>query len=259
MLTDDELTRYARHITLRGIGGPGQQKLKAAKVLMIGAGGLGAPVLLYLAAAGVGTLGIVDHDTVSLSNLQRQILFDTAHIGTQKSQSAQTALHRLNPHICVNPHAQELTTDNAADLIAEYDIIIDGCDNFVTRYLVADTCHELRKPLISGAVNQFEGMITLFRSFESSADGTPNPTYRCLFPASPRPEARPACEETGVVGALTGIIGSLQAMETIKEIVGFGSGLVGRLIIYDARDARFIELRYDWDPNNPLNGNTATT
>ena len=255
MLSDDELVRYARHIVLRDVGGPGQQKLKAAKVLVVGAGGLGTPVLLYLAAAGVGLLGIVDDDTVSLSNLQRQIIHGSADVGRAKTASAADAIARLNPHVRVTAHQARLTADNAADIIAPYDIVADGCDNFATRYLVADICHALKKPLVSAAVGQFDATITTYRSFETGADGRPNPTYRCLFPEPPPAGMAPACEEAGVLGALTGMIGSLQAMEVIKEIVGLGTGLVGRLISYDARDARFSELSYAWDPDNPLNGN----
>lgn len=254
MLSEDELARYARHIVLRDVGGPGQQKLKAAKVLVVGAGGLGSPVLLYLAAAGIGTLGVIDNDTVSLSNLQRQVIHGTPDVGRPKVKSAAAAIVRLNPHVQVLAHEKRLKPKNAHRIVEGYDIVADGCDNFATRYLLGDVCHALRKPLVSAAVGQFDGTITTFRSFENGADGKPNPTYRCLFPEAPPPGMAPACEEAGVLGALTGMIGALQAMEVIKEIAGVGTGLVGRLLMYDAQAARFAEMRYSWDPDNPLNG-----
>lgn len=257
-LTPQELERYARHIVLRDVGGPGQQKLKAARVLVVGAGGLGAPVLLYLAAAGVGTLGIVDDDTVALSNLQRQVVHGSDDIGRAKAVSAAEAVERLNPEVMVETHAVRLDAGNALGLVGGYDVIADGTDNFATRYLVADACHLAEKPLVTATVGQFDGYVTTFRSFETAADGTPNPTYRCLFPRPPAPGMAPSCEEAGIIGALTGVIGALQAMEAIKEIVGFGTGLVGRLVSYDARDARFHEIAYGWDPDNPLNGRAAT-
>lgn len=257
-LSPRELERYARHIVLRDVGGPGQQKLKAARALVIGAGGLGAPVLLYLAAAGVGTLGIVDDDRVALSNLQRQVVHGTGDVGRAKADSAAEAVGRLNPEIAVEAHAVRLDAANALDLISAYDIVADGTDNFATRYLIADACHLARRPLVTATVGQFDGYVTTIRSFEAVAGGTPNPTFRCLFPAPPAPGLAPSCEEAGIIGALTGVVGALQAMEVIKEIVGFGTGLVGRLLSYDARDARFREIAYGWDPDNPLNGRAAT-
>jgi adenylyltransferase/sulfurtransferase len=258
MLDASELERYARHIVLREVGGPGQAKLKAARVLVIGAGGLGAPVLLYLAAAGVGTLGVVDHDAVSLSNLQRQVIFATSDIGKPKVARAAATVARLNPHVTVETHNMRLTADNAMDLIARYDLVADGSDNFATRYLVSDACYFARKPLVTAAVGTFDGSLTSIRAHERRADGTPNPTYRCLFPEPPPEGTVPACAEAGILGALPGVLGSLMALELIREIVGFGEGLVGRLLMVDARSMRFETLTYGWDPNNPLSGEKPT-
>lgn len=254
MLDANELERYARHIVLREVGGPGQAKLKAARVLVVGAGGLGAPVLLYLAAAGVGTLGVVDDDTVSLSNLQRQVIFGTKDVGEPKVERAASAVARLNPHVSVKTHSLRLDAANALDLIKDYDVIADGSDNFATRYLVSDACYFAKKPLVTAAVGTFDGSLTSIRAYEKSASNTPNPTYRCLFPEPPPPGTVPACAEAGILGALPGVLGSLMALEVIREIVGFGEGLVGRLLMVDARSMRFETLNYAWDPNNPLNG-----
>jgi molybdopterin/thiamine biosynthesis adenylyltransferase len=254
MLTADELERYARHIVLREVGGPGQAALGRARVLVVGAGGLGAPVLLYLAAAGVGTLGVVDDDTVALSNLQRQVIHATPDIGVPKVDSAAAAIRRLNPHVTVDLHNARLTARNALKLIAGYDIIADGSDNFATRYLVSDACYFAKKPLVSAALGTFDGTLTTIRAHEHGADGEPNPTYRCLFPEPPPPGTVPACAEAGILGALAGVIGSMMALEVIREIVGFGENLVGRLIMLDARAMRFETLRYAWDPENPLSG-----
>jgi molybdopterin-synthase adenylyltransferase len=258
MLGPDELERYARHIVLREVGGPGQAALKRARVLVIGAGGLGAPALLYLAAAGVGTLGIVDDDTVALSNLQRQVIHGTPDIGEPKVNSAAAAIRRLNPHIAVEPHAMRLTAANAFDLVKAYDLVTDGSDNFATRYLVSDACFFARKPLVTAAVGIFDGTLTTIRAHERGADGKPNPSYRCLFPQPPPPGSIPACAEAGILGALTGVLGSLMALEVIREIVRFGEGLVGRLLMLDARSMRFETLRYEWDPTNPLSGEHPT-
>jgi adenylyltransferase/sulfurtransferase len=258
MLDASELERYARHIVLREVGGPGQAKLKAARVLVVGAGGLGAPVLMYLAAAGIGTLGIVDDDTVSLSNLQRQVIFGTGDIGRAKAECAAAAVTRLNPHVTAEPHAVRLTAANALDLIGRYDLVADGSDNFATRYLVSDACYFAKKPLITAALGTFDGSLTTIRAHEKSADGTPNPTYRCLFPEPPPPGTVPACAEAGVLGALPGVLGSLMALEIVREIVGFGDGLTGRLLMVDARALRFETLEYAWDKDNPLSGEGAT-
>src|SRR3712207_6694586 len=256
-LGPDEIDRYARHLVLRDVGGPGQQKLKAARVLVIGAGGLGAPLIQYLAAAGIGTIGIVDDDTVSLSNLQRQVIHGTPDIGRAKVESAAEAVRRLNPHVTVAVHAVRLTGDNARALVRDYDIVADGSDNFDTRYTVSDACFHEQKPLVTAALGQFDGTLTTIRAHERSPSGEPNPTYRCLFPSPPPLGAVPTCAEAGVLGALAGVMGSLMAMEAIREIVGFGEGLVGRLLMVDARSMRFDVMRYAWDPANPLNGDRA--
>ncbi|MET3519537.1 molybdopterin-synthase adenylyltransferase MoeB [Mesorhizobium abyssinicae] len=243
-LTDEELERYARHIVLPEIGGAGQQKLKRARVLVIGAGGLGAPVLEYLAAAGVGTLGIADDDTVSLSNLQRQVIHGTDAIGIAKTDSASAAIMRINPNVAVEPHQLRLTAENAPALVARYDIVVDGSDNFDTRYAVADACAAEGKPLVHAAVGRFDGSLTVLKPFETGADGKPNPGYRDLFPEAPPEGLVPSCAVAGVVGALTGVIGTLQAMEAIKLITGIGEPLVGRLLLFDALSARFDTIRY---------------
>jgi adenylyltransferase/sulfurtransferase len=258
MLSPDELERYARHIVLREVGGPGQAALKASRVLVIGAGGLGAPVLMYLAAAGVGTLGVVDDDTVSLSNLQRQIVHATPDIGRPKVESAAERIHALNPHVTFVAHALRLDAANALALMAGYDLVLDGSDNFETRYLVSDACFIAAKPLITAALGVFDGSLTTIRAHERNADGEFNPTYRCLFPEAPPPGTVPACAEAGVMGALAGVLGSMMALEAIREIVRFGEGLVGRLLMVDARAMRFETLRYKRDPGNPLNGDAPT-
>ena len=257
MLDAQELERYARHIVLREVGGPGQGKLKVARVLVIGAGGLGAPLLMYLAAAGVGTLGVVDDDTVSLSNLQRQVIHATPDVGARKVDSAEAAIERLNPLVKVEAHMTRLDARNALDLISKYDIVADGSDNFTTRYLASDACYFAKKPLITAAVGTFDGTLTTFRAHESR-DGVRNPTYRCLFPEAPPPGTVPACAEAGVLGALPGILGSMMALEVIREIVGFGEGLVGRLLMVDTRSMRFETLNYAWDKDNPLSGDNPT-
>ena len=243
-LSDEELERYARHIVLPEIGGAGQQRLKRARVLVIGAGGLGAPVLEYLAAAGVGTLGIVDDDTVSLSNLQRQVIHDTQSVGLAKGESARTAIGRINPHVAVELHSTRLTAENAAPLVAGYDIVVDGSDNFDTRYAVADACEREKKPLVHAAVGRFDGSVTVLMPFASGEDGRPNPSYRDLFPEAPPAGLVPSCAEAGILGALTGVVGTLQAMEAIKLISGIGEPLVGRLLLYDALATRFDTIRY---------------
>ena len=258
MFEPKELERYARHIVLREVGGPGQAKLKAARVLVVGAGGLGAPVLLYLAAAGVGTLGVVDDDKVALSNLQRQVIFGTDDIGKPKAARAGAAVTRLNPHVRIEAHDVRLTTKNALNLLSRYDLIADGSDNFATRYLVSDGCYFAKKPLVTAAVGTFDGSLTTIRAHETRADGTRNPTYRCLFPEPPPAGTVPACAEAGILGALPGVLGSLMALEVIREIVGFGEGLVGKLLMIDARSMRFETLSYDWDPTNVLSGDKSS-
>jgi adenylyltransferase/sulfurtransferase len=258
MLDADELERYARHIVLREVGGPGQQALKRARVLVVGAGGLGAPVLLYLAAAGVGTLAVVDDDKVALSNLQRQVIHGTPEIGEPKVASAAAAIRRLNPHVGVETHAVRLSAANALALVSAYDLVADGSDNFTTRYLVSDACYFAKRPLVTAAVGTFDGTLTTIRAHERRPDGAPNPTYRCLFPEPPPEGSVPACAEAGILGALTGVVGSLMALEVIREIVGFGEGLVGRLLMLDANSMRFETLSYGWDPANPLSGKAPT-
>ncbi|MBN9552568.1 MAG: molybdopterin-synthase adenylyltransferase MoeB [Alphaproteobacteria bacterium] len=243
-LTDEELERYARHIVLPEIGGPGQQKLKRARVLVVGAGGLGAPVLEYLAAAGVGTLGIVDDDTVSLSNLQRQVIHGSDTIGMAKTASAREATIRINPNVAVESHRLRLTAENAPALVARYDIAVDGSDNFETRYAVADACAAGKKPLVTAAVGRFDGSVTVLKPFETGADGKRNPSYRDLFPEAPPEGLVPSCAVAGIVGALTGVIGALEAMEAIKLITGIGEPLIGRLLLYDGLTARFDTIRY---------------
>lgn len=254
MLSADELERYARHIVLRDVGGPGQAALRAAAVLVIGAGGLGAPALMYLAAAGVGRLGVVDDDIVSLSNLQRQIIHATPDIGRPKVESAAERIAALNPHVTFVAHRTRLDAGNALTLIGDYDLVLDGSDNFATRYLVSDACYLAKTPLVTAALGQFDGTLTTIRAHEANADGALNPSYRCLFPEAPPPGTVAPCAEAGVMGALAGVLGSMMALEAIREIVGFGEGLVGRLLMIDARAMRFETLRYARDPHNPLNG-----
>lgn len=256
-LSPEELERYARHIVLPEIGGPGQATLKRARVLVIGAGGLGAPLLLYLAAAGVGTLGIADDDVVSLSNLQRQVLFGAEDVGLSKVGAAGAALGRLNPYVRIVSHQIRVNSDNLADLVAGYDVVADGSDNFETRYAVSDACFHAKKPLVTAALGRFDATLTTIKAHERSAAGKPNPTWRCLFPAAPPPGTVPACAEAGVLGALAGVMGSLMALEVIRCIVPFGRDLVGRLLMVDARDMRFDIMEYGWDPSNPLNGNAG--
>ena len=238
-LTDHELDRYARHIVLREVGGVGQARLKAARVLVVGAGGLGSPALLYLAAAGVGTIGIVDDDAVSLSNLQRQIAHRTADVGRPKTASAADAVKALNPEVAVEMHAVRLTQANAVELIAHYDMVADGSDNFATRFLINDTCMRLGRTLVSAAVTEFDGQLATFRP--------EGPCYRCLFAEPPPPGTAPSCSESGVLGAAAGVMGTLQALEVIKEIVGFGESLSGHLLIYEALTTTFRKVRLKRD------------
>lgn len=253
-LSPDEVARYARHLVLRDVGGPGQNRLKAARVLVIGAGGLGAPLIQYLAAAGIGTIGIVDDDRVDLGNLQRQVIHGTPDIGRPKVESAADAVARLNPHVVVETHRTRLDADTARALVAAYDIVADGSDNFATRYAVSDACYFEKRPLVTAALGQFDASLTTLRPFETGPDGLANPTWRCLFPDAPPPGTIPTCAQAGVLGALAGVMGSMMAMEVIREIVGFGEGLVGRLLMVDALTMRFETLRYGRDPGNPLNG-----
>lgn len=251
-LSDSEIERYQRHILLREIGGAGQQKLKAARVLIIGMGGLGHPVAQYLAAAGIGTLGLVDNDVVTASNLQRQILFTEADIGKPKTAIAAARLRAMNPHVTISEHALRLDGDNAGPLIEGYDVVVDACDNFATRFIVNDMCFAREKTLVSGAVGRFDGQIATFKPWLQDANGTPLPCYRSLVPQAP--DSEEDCASTGIIGALTGIIGSLQALEVIKEISGAGDTLAGRLLIYDGLSGRARTVKLAWDPQNPNNG-----
>jgi molybdopterin/thiamine biosynthesis adenylyltransferase len=254
MLSKDEIERYKRHLVLKEIGGEGQQRLKAARVLVVGAGGIGSPLLLYLAAAGVGTLGIIDDDRVSLDNLQRQIAHDTGSVGRFKTRSAAKTLERLNPKVETRLYTTRLVAENALDIIAQYDLVADGSDNFATRYLVNDACYFAGKPLVFAAMGPFDGHLTTFRAFEHDEGGTPRPSYRCLFPEPPPPGTVAACSEAGILGAVAGVIGTLAAVEVVTEILGIGEGLVGRLLLYDSLQARFTPVAYGWDPHNPLHG-----
>jgi adenylyltransferase/sulfurtransferase len=240
-LTSEELVRYSRHIALPEVGTPGQQRLKAARVLCVGAGGLGSPAAMYLAAAGVGTLGLVDFDAVDVTNLQRQILHGTADVGRPKLESARARLLSINPHLGVEPHQQAITAGNVMELVSRYDVVIDGSDNFATRYVVNDACVIAGRPNIYGSIFRFEGQASVFAMRSG-------PCYRCLHPDPPPAGLVPDCAEGGVLGVLPGVIGTVQATETIKLILGIGEPLVGRLLLYDALKMRFREIRLPKDP-----------
>ena len=248
--SEEQIKRYARHIVLPEVGGTGQEKLLNAKVLVIGAGGLGAPLLMYLAAAGVGTLGVVDDDTVDLSNLQRQVIHATDRIGMPKVKSAGEALTAINPNVSFVPHSTRLRADNVRDLFSAYDIVADGSDNFDTRFLVNDACHLAGKTLVSGAILRFEGQIATFRSGRDDK----KPCYRCLYRDKPPSGLVPSCAESGVLGALAGTVGSLQAVEVLKEILQLGDTLSGFLMIYDALAAEFRKIKLPRDPTCALCG-----
>lgn len=250
-LSKEEIFRYSRHLILPEVGLRGQQKLAAAKVLVIGAGGLGSPSLLYMASAGVGTLGIVDFDNVDVTNLQRQILHGTDWIGKPKVESAVDRLKTINPHVTLHPYLERLTSENAMRLFKEYDIIVDGTDNFQTRYLSCDAAYFLKKPLVYGSIFRFEGHATVFVP-------DTGPCYRCMYPEPPPPGSVPSCAEGGVLGILPGIIGVIQATETIKLILGKGKTLQGRFMIFDAMDMKFREVKLAKDPNCPLCGKHPT-
>jgi molybdopterin/thiamine biosynthesis adenylyltransferase len=243
-LNPDEIERYKRHILLPEVGGEGQQRLKASRVLVIGAGGLGAPVLHYLAAAGFGTIGIVDDDRVSLSNLQRQVIHDSGTLGEMKTQSAADAIARLNPHVRTVRFEERFGPEFASLHLGRFNLVIDGSDNFDTRYASADAAEAARIPLVTGAVGRFDGTVTVLKPYEADVEGHMNPTYRDLFPVKPPQGLLPNCAETGVIGALTGVIGTLMAMEAIKLVTGIGEPLVGRLLSYDSLGASFNTIRY---------------
>jgi sulfur-carrier protein adenylyltransferase/sulfurtransferase len=250
--SEDEVRRYARHIILPGIGGDGQRKLMDASVLVIGAGGLGSPAAMYLAAAGVGTIGLVDFDRVELSNLQRQLLHDTDDVGRPKVDSARDRLNELNPNVDVRTHPVLLSSENAFDVLGDYDVIVDGTDNFPVRYLVNDACQMLGKPLVYGSIYQWEGQASVF------LPGPNTPCYRCLFPEPPPPGTVPSCAEGGVFGVLPGIIGSIQAVEAIKLVLGVGESLAGTLVLYDAMRNEFTSVKLRWDPDCPVCGKHPT-
>jgi molybdopterin/thiamine biosynthesis adenylyltransferase len=257
-LTTEEIDRYKRHLVLHDVGGAGQQSLKAARVLVIGAGGLGSPVLMYLAAAGVGTLGVIDDDAVSLSNLQRQVIHGTSDIGRPKVVSAQNRVAEINPHVALEALNERLTARNALNLFARFDLIVDGSDNFSTRYLINDACYFARRPLVTAALGPFEGYLSTYRAFETGPDGNPRPSYRCVFPEAPPPGTVPNCSEVGILGAVAGVMGTLTAVEVLKELLGIGETMAGRMLIYDARATSFTTVKIAWDPDNPLNGKAPT-
>lgn len=249
---DDQIHRYARHILLQEVGGVGQEKLLNAKVLVIGAGGLGSPAILYLAAAGVGTIGVVDDDKVDLSNLQRQILHSTPSVGMAKVESAAASVALINGDVKLVPHKARLTAANVMKLISDYDLVVDGSDNFATRFLVNDACYLARKTLVSAAVLRFDGQLSTFKAHESG------PCYRCLYPEAPPDGVIPSCAEAGILGAVAGVMGSLQATEVLKEILGIGESMSGRLLIYDALSTAMRVVKVSPDPECPLHGAKAT-
>jgi len=250
--TEDQIQRYARHIILPEVGGVGQARLMAARVLVVGAGGLGSPLLLYLAAAGVGTLGVVDDDAVDLSNLQRQVLHGTADVGRAKVASAADAVHRVNPEVRVEMHQARLGAHNAATLVEDYDIVADGSDNFATRYLLNDACFLVGRPLVSAALLRFEAQLSVFKAHDGG------PCYRCLFREPPPPGTVPSCAEAGILGALAGTVGTLQATEVLKEVLGIGDSLSGTLLLYDALATEFRRIKVPKDPDCPLCGAAPT-
>jgi len=253
--SEDQIHRYARHILLKEVGGTGQEKLLNSRVLVIGAGGLGSPVLLYLAAAGVGTLGVVDDDVVDLSNLQRQIVHSTKAIGLPKVESAKKTIAAINPDVTVVPHNFRIDADNALDLISDYDIIADGSDNFATRFLVNDACYLGQKTLVSAAILRFDAQVYTFKAHEKDPDGGHGPCYRCIFPEQPPDGLIPTCAEAGVLGAMCGMTGSLQATEVLKELLGIGESLSGGLLIAEGLATMFRKIAVKADTACALCGN----
>jgi molybdopterin-synthase adenylyltransferase len=249
-LSEAQFERYARHLVLDEVGEEGQLKLLQSRVLVIGAGGLGSPLLLYLAAAGVGALGIVDDDEVDLSNLQRQIVHATASIGAPKVESARRTLAQINPEVKIETHALRLDDGNAAALVGRYDLVADGSDNFATRYLLNDVCYRLKKPLVGAALSPFDGQLSTFKAYL----GPPHPCYRCLFREAPPPDSVPRCETAGILGAIAGVMGTLQATEVLKELLGIGESLSGTLLVYDALRAGFHSIKLPRDPDCPTCG-----
>ena len=256
--TEPQVRRYARHILLKEVGGEGQAKLLRAKVLVVGAGGLGSPLLLYLAAAGVGTLGVIDPDTVDLSNLQRQIVHTTERIGVTKVASARETIAAINPEVDVIEHPARIDAHNALEVIAPYDLVADGSDNFETRFLLNDACYFAKKTLVSGAILRFDGQVATFKAHAREPNGAHGPCYRCIFREPPPAGEIPSCAEAGVLGALCGVIGSLQATEVLKEILGIGEGLSGWLMLCDGLSAEMRKIRVAADPGCPLCGDAPT-
>jgi molybdopterin-synthase adenylyltransferase len=252
-LSEEQFRRYARHLILDEVGEEGQEKLLQSRVLVIGAGGLGSPLLMYLAAAGIGTIGIIDNDRVDITNLQRQIVHATNRIGALKVDSARESLSRINDGIAIETHPMRLDAENAAELIGRYDLVADGSDNFTTRYLLNDVCTELRKPLVAAALSPFEGQLSTFKAY--LGDG--HPCYRCLFREPPPPGLAPRCEEAGILGAVAGVVGTLQAVEVLKELLGLGDSLDGTLLLYDALRTRFHRIRIAKDSDCPTCGVAA--
>ncbi len=246
-MTPEQRERYARHILLREVGGQGQQKLTDARVLVVGAGGLGSPILQYLAGAGVGTLGMSDDDTVSLSNLQRQVMFNTEDVGREKTKAAAKNIGRLNPHVVVHTHPR-ITESNAAEIVAEYDLVVEGVDNFAARYILNRACLAAKKPLVSAAVGRFEGQLSTFKAYEQPGV---LPCYRCLVPEEPPRDQQVNCAEEGMLGAVTGVMGTLASMEVLKELLGVGDSLAGRLLLYDGLGGTFRTIRLPADPECP--------
>ena len=252
--SEDQINRYARHILLREVGGEGQKKLLNSRVLVIGAGGLGSPNILYLAAAGVGTIGVIDDDSVDLSNLQRQILHGTADIGRSKVSSSASSVAAMNPDVTLVSHEERINATNAIDLISQYDIVADGSDNFKTRFLVNDVCVFLKKTLVSGAILRFDAQLASFRPFPGPNGEKPGPCYRCIFREAPPEGQTPSCAEAGVMGTLCGMVGSFQATEVIKEILGIGESMAGYLMIIDGLGATFRKIAVKPDPSCPVCG-----
>jgi len=250
MLTEAQFERYARHLILEEVGEEGQARLMASRVLVVGAGGLGSPLLLYLAAAGVGTLGVIDDDMIDLSNLQRQIIHPTERIGMRKVDSARQTLAAVNPEVVVETHALRLDASNAAALVARYDLVADGSDNFATRYLLNDACFAERRTLVGAALSPFDGQLSTFKAYL----GPPHPCYRCLFREPPPADLVPRCETAGILGAVAGVVGTLQATEVLKELLGLGDSLSGTLLLYDALRAGFHKIALPRDPDCPTCG-----
>lgn len=252
--SDDQIERYARHIILKEVGGAGQARLLNSKVLVIGAGGLGSPLLMYLAAAGVGTIGVIDDDDVALSNLQRQIIHRTEDISRPKADRAKEAIWEINPDVDVIAYGSRLDVTNAEEIVSKYDVVADGSDNFETRFLVNDICYMTQVPLVAAALGQFEGQLSTYKAWEGDND----PCYRCLFPAPPPEGTVPSCAEGGILGALAGVMGSLQATEVLKELMGIGSSLSGKLLLYDALAGSFRTVTFKKDQACALCGEAPT-